>query len=336
MKKVFLLSMILFSTLCFSQVEVYVLDVGAGLCTVTKLPNGEIIVYDCGSSEGKKGKEGKKIIKERLPELIDLGSQIDLLILSHTDADHINSTDFLFDNYNIKKVLWTSYSKEDYTEYKDDDSETYKAFVADLEKENCDVVDLFEQDSIIPPGLEEQHDDVTIRYFSGFNVPQESWHIHGNDWKPQGYALNAVSITMQLEYKGKRIFYGGDAIGWLADTLTATDKYILENIPDYDLLQSEIMIVPHHGSWNGSSNDLIKAIDPEFAIFSAGTKHNHPNESTIERFVKNNSSIKLIGTNKDDMYEHYNKNNNDKIGDDEIHITISEYSELKCEYLNIQ
>jgi competence protein ComEC len=332
MKKLLLLSLTLISSLCFSQVEVYVLDVGAGLCTVSKLPNGEVIVYDCGSLES--GKKGDKEIENRLPEILELNSDIDLLILSHTDKDHISSTKFLFDNYNIKKILWTSFSKEDYVVYKDDTKE-YDTLVSKIEKEDCLEVNLFKNDSIIPPGLEELHGDVLIRYISGFNRPQESWNFHSKSKRSK--ALNAVSITMQLEYKEQRIFFGGDAVGYLNKKLCATDKYILDNISDTSMLKSNVMIVPHHGSANGSSPRLIKAIDPEYAIFPAGTKYSHPSQKTVKRFTDHNSSIITMGTNKDDKDKskyRYKKNNKDKVGDDEIKITISEDSELICKYVD--
>lgn len=330
MRNLLLLCLVLTSSLCYSQVEVYVLDVGAGLCTVSKLPNGEIIVYDCGSSESSK--EGNNEIEKRLPEILKTNSDIDLLVLSHTDGDHINSTGFLFDNYDIKKVLWTSYSKQKCYNGKKDNTEAFKTLVSKIKNEKCEVVDLFERDSIIPPGLEESYGDVIIRYMSGFNKPLEQWNFFNKCSK----ALNAISITMQLEYKGKKIFYGGDAVGWIDNTLAATEKYILENISDIRLLKSEIMIVSHHGSSNGSSPDLIEAINPDYAIFSAGTKYKHPSNSVIKRIIKNKSSTKLLGTNKNDKYKDYKKYNKDKIGDDEIKIIISENSNLICNYLNIQ
>jgi competence protein ComEC len=330
----------------YSQLETHVLDIGAGLCTITKLPNGEVIVYDCGSlaKRDPEGQTGKNEIQRRLTNLLALGSKIDLLILSHTDADHINGAEWLFDNYVVKKLLWTSYSKENYLPFKDKDTKVYKNLLTKIKEEKCQEVDLFKLDSIITPGHEEMHGDVTFRYISGFNRPQDSWGIEGTHWRPQGYALNSVSITMQMEYQGLRIYFGGDAVGWLGDTLSATDLYVVQNMEEIDKLKSDVMIVPHHGSWNGSSPQLVRAINPRYAIFSSGHSHNHPSKTAVDRIIAHDSTVVLMRTDRGDSEYKFmksteykdiytdTKDRKDVLGDDEVIVFISKDSVLTCKY----
>src|SRR5438874_12580230 len=63
-------------------VFVRVVDVGAGECCVIKLPGGKNVIYDAGN-----GNTAMKDIEELIPD----DQAIDLLILSHTDSDHLGA-----------------------------------------------------------------------------------------------------------------------------------------------------------------------------------------------------------------------------------------------------
>ena len=60
-----------------------VVDVGAGLCVVAVTPDGHSMVFDAG--------RGSERCTEAVRELIP-GRRIDLLVLSHSDADHVGAT----------------------------------------------------------------------------------------------------------------------------------------------------------------------------------------------------------------------------------------------------
>ena len=66
------------------SVFVRVVDVGAGLCCVVKMPDDRYMVYDAGNFQDR----GRSALHD-IGELIPPGSHIDLLVLSHTDSDHV-------------------------------------------------------------------------------------------------------------------------------------------------------------------------------------------------------------------------------------------------------
>lgn len=64
-----------------NDVYIRVVDAGAGLCTVTEVPGEHYMVYDGGHWTGSN-------CLQAVRDIVD-GGQIDLLIISHSDADHL-------------------------------------------------------------------------------------------------------------------------------------------------------------------------------------------------------------------------------------------------------
>jgi competence protein ComEC len=52
------------------------------------------------------------------------------------------------------------------------------------------------------------------------------------------------------------------------------------------LAPSEVLIAPHHGSKSASSQDMINAVSPKYAVFSAGfmNRFGHPRSEVLERY----------------------------------------------------
>jgi beta-lactamase superfamily II metal-dependent hydrolase len=86
-----------------SDAVIRVIDVGAGLCCVAKIPGPEgdhYLIYDAGNfrDDGDTAIEG---IKEVIPE----SSTIDLMVLSHSDADHLAATKAICNDYKVARVI---------------------------------------------------------------------------------------------------------------------------------------------------------------------------------------------------------------------------------------
>jgi hypothetical protein len=72
-------------------------------------------------------------------------------------------------------------------------------------------------------------------------------------------------------------------------------------------LKAQILKSPHHGAWNklGNPNDenglgrrIIKAIEPEIAIFSVGTGNinQHPKPDSVSALLQHNQQTRIICT----------------------------------------
>lgn len=63
-----------------------------------------------------------------------------------------------------------------------------------------------------------------------------------------------------------------------------------------EALDVDIIVMPHHGSNSSSTKRFIKAVDPEWAVASAGyrSRYRHPDYRVIKRYQK--QGVQLLGT----------------------------------------
>ncbi len=71
------------------------------------------------------------------------------------------------------------------------------------------------------------------------------------------------------------------------------------------LLDADVLKVPHHGSETASTQQFIDAVDPDFAIISASTKHHLPRSTAVARYDDGQRVILQTDVNR--------KNDNDHI-----------------------
>ena len=71
-----------------AQVTTTIVDIGAGLCTVTEMPGNRYFVYDTGPHNGNRCRNAVQGV---------VGSEnIGLMVVSHNDADHYGGIDNIF------------------------------------------------------------------------------------------------------------------------------------------------------------------------------------------------------------------------------------------------
>ncbi len=74
------------------------MPVGQGAFYIEKFNDGFTVVYDCGSYKNI------SIVEENIKYSI-LDGKIDLIVISHYHEDHINGLEYLFKNFDIKRML---------------------------------------------------------------------------------------------------------------------------------------------------------------------------------------------------------------------------------------
>src|SRR5688572_20863181 len=83
------------------------------------MPGNKFIIYDAGY---------KTKAKEEIEAFIPAGAEIELLVLSHTDADHWGAADFILNRHKVKKILKTDFRANKLTD-------TYKKGIAAIKPE---------------------------------------------------------------------------------------------------------------------------------------------------------------------------------------------------------
>lgn len=169
--------------------------------------------------------------------------KLDYVIGTHPDSDHIGGLDTVIKNMECETVFLTDYSK---------DTRTYEEVLEAVEQEDCERIN---------PQVGD-----TYRFGAAEMIiiaPNRTDYESANDG----------SIGLILQNGGHRFFFAGDA----------------EEEAEYDILENGIHIgadvykVSHHGSRSSSMEELVEAVDPEFAVISCGEKNDygHPHAATL-------------------------------------------------------
>ena len=94
----------------------------------------------------------------------------------------------------------------------------------------------------------------------------------------QGLSLgsNDRSLVLEVTHKGRRALFSGDIEA-------KAEKLLSESLRPVDWLK-----VPHHGSRGASSEDLLSATQPRFALVSAGSENRfgHPHREALARYKR--------------------------------------------------
>ncbi len=248
-----------------NDVYVRVVDVGTGLCTITEVPGGHYMVYDAGHWQGTQ-------CFTAVQEIVD-GDEIDLLIISHTDADHLGEADEILGRYDVQRIIRTGSTRT---------SGAWRNADAAIAAEASASVTNLQTEDLVPDTVIELG-DATVALVAGWG-----------EWTGGGLSdaemRNVTSIVVRLAYRGNSVLFTGDTVGRrIGDDHSAckdAEAFMFENSAHVPI-RSDVLIAPHHGGDNGSSNCFIVAVDPEFVVFSAGSQDGwgHPIQSTVNRYL---------------------------------------------------
>ncbi len=223
-----------------------VLDVGEGLCVVMHTPGGKSLVYDCGTSSWRdESGVGEKVAADYLQKM---GSDnIDIAVLSHTDSDHMSGFASLLRKKPAKLVL--------FTERKNTSDLFYEFRQAVVEYcgryEHTRAGDMYELD-----------DGVIVEVLHPKNAAE-----YEED--------NNASVVLRIVYGDVSFLLAGDA------EMEAEDDMVDSGVP----LDSDVLVVGHHGSAGSTSRLFLRKVTPEIAIISVGSgnHYGHPAYETIDR-----------------------------------------------------
>lgn len=244
---------------------VRVVDTGPGLCTITVFPDGYYMIYDAGHWTGSHCIDGVR-------EVVD-GEEIDLLVISHSDSDHLAQADDILKDYVVANI---------YTSGQVRTTKSWTSMNKAIGKEVTEGASAINLGTMpLTPGQQITFGDATVTFVAG-------WHEWAGSGPTPSEKRNALSIVVKVEYADHAILYTGDTIGRrLGDPDSAckdAEKFMVENNDDVPI-DADVIIAPHHGGNNGSSTCFIEAVDPEFVIFSAGHDHHHPTTSAGQRYL---------------------------------------------------
>jgi competence protein ComEC len=208
-----------------------VLDVGQGSSTLLRFPDGRTLLYDAGTKGGFD--VGGWVIA---PHLWEKGlRRIDLLALSHADADHINAVDSLLDRFEIgAAVVPAGFSKR-----------IEGARLVERMRAAGIPTRFLYRGSAPPLGFDDVL-EVLHPPLPGPGIPLLS--------------TNNASLVLAVSVAGRRVLLPGDLELPGLSMLTADEKG-----RDFD-----VVLAPHHGSNEPEGNAPLARAAPAVVAMSCG------------------------------------------------------------------
>ena len=293
------------------------LDVGQGNASFVHTREGLNMIYDCGSTS--KNDVGRNILVPAL-KFYSM-SEIDMVFLSHSDADHINGLIYLFENsfmegVTVDKLCLAEGIQED---------ENLERLIFAAEKAGCEVVYVSAGDvvraekariEVVYPYAEDASggdisgDDtsdggissggISDSYASDGDISNED--ISGSDASGGKFSKgdfsygdshdrNDQSLVIRLLCDESSILFTGD--------IGSDIERLLVDKSEGRSVDSDVLVCPHHGSKYSSSERFIEAVSPETVVISCGKNnlYGHPAEETLERY--NEAGVRIRRTDKE-------------------------------------
>jgi beta-lactamase superfamily II metal-dependent hydrolase len=315
-------------SICSAQ-ELYVrvIDVGQGECVVAKYdgPAGaRYMIYDAGV--------GKAAAMKGIHDVIPKGSNIDLMVISHNDSDHLGAVPSIMKDYHVKRIIHPG-DKRDSDTWK----KSNKAIRDEIVDDGCVNLDLSK--ITMAPGTTFQIGDATATFIIGYSRPPVSWDIDDD-----AEANNAGSVVIRLAHQGRSLLLCGDEVGRHrnsgANVCINSERAMVDNASAVSI-ESDVIIAPHHGGNNASSEEFIARVRPKWVVFSAGHSANyrHPTKAAAERYLAAGvTPAHMLRTDLGDdegsleWAEGRVAGNHDPSGDDDIEIKVSAAGELSVRY----
>jgi len=236
-----------------NNLKVCFLDIGQGDSFFIEPSPGHQILIDGGPDNTLSQK-----LEERMPFW---DKTIDLIVLTHTDKDHLFGFLNVLKNYKVKNVLWTGIHVK---------SSIFKEWQEAIRQEGAKIWIAKKGFKIVLP---------KNRYFSVL-YPFQS--LEGREIK----IANQTSIVMMLNTESEKILFTGDIPKKVEDWL----------IKDDSSLKADVLKIAHHGSKTSSSEEFLEAVDPRLAIISVAkdNPYGHPSPEVLSRLDQ--FGIKILQT----------------------------------------
>ncbi|MDI6777681.1 MAG: ComEC/Rec2 family competence protein [Patescibacteria group bacterium] len=228
--------------------QVVFLDVGQGDSILIQKGTQQILI-----DGGPSGKTELAKLGQYLPYFDD---EIEIVIMTHPDKDHLAGLVEVARNYKIGKVLTTAAEK---------DTQVFKEWQDVLSYNKVETLEVWR-------GTEVKFNDVSMKIIG---PPEKVDPLVGEG--------NDKSVVARLDY-GENFFL------FTGDIESPAEKEILEGGESIDV---DILKVAHHGSKYSSSEAFLDTASPEDAIISVSknNSYGHPTEAVLNALAKRNIEI---------------------------------------------
>jgi len=253
----FVTSTILISFIWFwpdKQVHLVSCDIGQGDAYLVSKGFTQILV------DGGKNEQILNCLDQFIPYW---DRQIEIVIASHDDHDHVGGLTEVMKHYKVNNLIWNG---------KDSNSQDWKIIQLEADQQGTKVRKAYEGNLLIN------------KLKLDFIWPQKQPSSNVED--------NQASIVTRFSYEDFSVMFTGDI-----DTLTE-EKLVSGSVG----LDSTVLKVSHHGSRYATSDKWLELVNPKIALIGVGkNSYGHPSEDVLSKL--NSAGVTIYRTDKDGSVE---------------------------------
>ncbi|QKE71328.1 MBL fold metallo-hydrolase [Arthrobacter citreus] len=228
------------------NLNVHFIDVGQGDAIYIKTPNGDDIVID-GGNKAKGDIVVDYLKKQKVKD-------IEVMISTHPDADHVGGLDEVLEAFKVKSVYAPNVSNN---------TQAFKQFLTAVKNEKLKI-------KPVTAGFKLDLKGVSAEFVG----PVKSYSKSDlNDW----------SAVLKLVYNKNSFLFTGDAE-------SKSEQDMIKSKKD---LKVDVLKVGHHGAKTSSSQAFLDKVKPKFAVIGVGAnnRYGHPTNDTLNRLKKYKTKV---------------------------------------------
>lgn len=235
--------------------KIIFLNVGQGDAILIQTPTKKNILIDGGPD--------KRIIYKLDRYLPFYARQIDLMILTHPDTDHLNGLVEVLKRYKVEMVFYNGVK---------DEEPAYAEFLKEIERRKIKKETVWQGKLVEFFISENEKKNGVIEILFPFeNLTDQSFRED-----------NEFSIVLKLTFGKIKFLLTGDAT-------KKVEKQLIERGLD---LTAEVLKVSHHGAKDATSLEFLEKVQPVYAVISVGqNKFSHPSLRVLRNLKKIRAQI---------------------------------------------
>ena len=241
------------------ELELTAIDVGQGDSLLVLFPDGKRMLVDGGGipAFGRIARSQMDIGEDVVaPYLWDRGFRsVDVVALSHAHEDHSGGLAALIADFRPREV-WTGFTP---------DGPEWRAV----------------HDKAVAVGARIMPLRAPSRFaFGGAAIEVLA---PSADYLPADEPTNNDSLVMRVTFGQRSFFLSGDVERGIEQEMLYTNE----------LHSTDVLKVAHHGSRTSSTEEFLSAVQPAFALISAGfeNSYGHPHPTVVERLREHHAAI---------------------------------------------
>ena len=241
---------------------VHFIDVGQGDSALLEYPDCGVMLIDAGTGRNQSSSRLTNYLTDFFASHTQYNNTISVIINTHPHQDHFKGL----------KAVYTAFKVERYIDNGHTPLKATSQGVRDHRYADGSAIEIREvpDSEVVEDGFGIGLTDETIDPFNCSGMNPEIRILSGRiEQRPDGWTMkdfgnpNNHSLVTRVDFGQSSFLFTGDMETEAIDYMT--DFYEGTGVLDVDVYQ-----VGHHGSVNGTTDDLLEAMSPEIAVISMG------------------------------------------------------------------